>query len=63
MLLDGGNPKIAQYWGDGKGKLKSKTFLDSLNTRNMQDAEFTELDNDGNVDILMLSSLKGDNRK
>ena len=63
MLLDGGDPKTAVYWGDGKGNFKSKTIIDSLNTRNMQDAEFNDLDNDGNVDILILSSLKGDNRK
>ena len=68
MILDGGSNgansvSIVVYWGDGKGKFKSKTEIKGLKDRNMADAEFTDLDNDGNVDILLLSSLKGSNNK
>ncbi len=68
MILDGGGSGfnsvgIEVYWGDGLGQFKSKTEIKGLKNRNMQDAEFTDLDKDGNVDILLLSSLKGSNQK
>ena len=61
LLVDGHSPLARIYWGNGKGEFgKNFTLIKKLNNHFMQDAVFGDFDNDGENEMIILSSLGPD---
>ena len=61
LLVDGHSPLARIFWGNGRGEFGNNfTLIKKLNNHFMQDAVFGDFDNDGENEIIILSSLGPD---
>lgn len=59
LLIDGNEEPLTIFWGEGTGKFLIKQIISGFDNQVMQDIEFADLNNDGQLELIVLSSLKG----
>ena len=59
LLIDGHEEPLSIFWGEGDGNFSKKQEVLGFENQVMSDIEFSDLNNDGLLELVVASSLKG----
>ena len=59
LMIDGHEEPLSIFWGEGDGNFSKKQEVLGFENQVMSDIEFSDLNNDGLLELVVASSLKG----